>query len=224
MTANTAIEALFTVPVAVEVATHSDYFAPIAREEAPFAERMAERRRQEFAAGRACAHRALRRIGADDAPIPVAHRRDPVWSPGIVGSITHCEGFCAAVVARAGPIASLGIDAEPARPLDAETRDTVLSPGEQGSLSHLSLAPGVWATLGFAAKEALFKAIYPLAVREIAFDEVLLDGSLWPVLTARAPADPKLDAMVRRLEMRGAVMDQIVIVGATMRAAGVQPS
>jgi 4'-phosphopantetheinyl transferase EntD len=211
------IGALFTAPVAVEVATNSDYFTPISVEEAPYAERMAERRRQEFAAGRACAHRALRRIDADTGPIKVAHRRDPVWPAGIVGSITHCEGFCAAVVARGGSIAALGIDAEVARPLDDETRNTILGPGEQLDMARLPLPAGLWTTTGFSAKEALFKAVYPVLIREIAFDEIALSGAEWPRLRARAPEDPDLDAVVRRLDLVGAMVGSVMIVGATLR-------
>jgi 4'-phosphopantetheinyl transferase EntD len=211
------IEALFTSPVAVEVATTSDYFAPIDIEEAPYAERMVERRRQEFAAGRACAHRALKRIDADFGPIRVAHRRDPVWPVGIVGSITHCEGFCAAVVARGGPIAGLGIDAEPARQLDDETRNTILNSEEQAALSRIPLPPGLWTTMGFAAKEALFKAVYPVLIREIAFDEIVLSVHNWPQLRAIGPEDPELNAVVKKLDLRGGMVDSVVVVAATLK-------
>ncbi len=213
------IESLFVAPVAVEIATNSDYLAPLAQEEAPFAERMIERRRQEFAAGRASAHRALRRLGVPDAPIRVAERREPVWPQGVVGSITHCEGFCAAVAGHATIVAGLGIDAEPARALDLETRDSVLTATEQGALSQLPLPAGVWATAGFVAKEALFKAIYPRWGREIAFEEVLLDGAAWPRLRASAPGSPSLDEMLRRLELRAAVVNGLALVGATLRPA-----
>lgn len=218
MTASTRlVESLFTAPVAVEIATHSDYFAPIATDEAPYAERMAPRRRQEFAAGRACAHRALRRIDADHEPIRMGHRRDPIWPVGIVGSITHCEGFCAAVVARGGPVAGLGIDAEVARQLDAETRDTILGAEEQAAMRHLPLPDGLWATVGFAAKEALFKAIYPVLIREIAFDEIVLDASAWPRLKPSAPQDAELEDVVRKLDLFGGMVDGVVIVAATLK-------
>jgi 4'-phosphopantetheinyl transferase EntD len=210
------IEALFGAPVAVEVASRSDYLAPLAKEEAPFAERMIERRRQEFAAGRASAHRALRRLGAPDEAIRVAERRAPIWPAGIVGSITHCDGFCAAVVGRRSAIGGLGLDAEPARALDLEIRDAVLSPDEQARLAQLALPPGVGATLGFVAKEALFKAIYPCWGREIAFDAVLLDSASWPRLSARAPRTPELQEMLDRLELRGGMLQGLAIVAATL--------
>lgn len=211
------VEALFDAHVAVEIAEHSDYLAPLAQEEAPFAERMIERRRQEFAAGRASAHRALRRLGMPDAPIRVAERREPVWPTGTVGSITHCDGFCAAVVGRSTLIAGLGLDAEPSRPLDLEIRDTILTAGEQANLAQLPLAPGVWSTMGFVAKEALFKAVYPRWGREIAFDEVQLDGAQWPRLQARAPGDPRLDEMLQRLVLQGGTLTGLVLVGATLK-------
>ena len=213
------IESLFVAPVAVEIATNSDYLAPLQQEEASFAQRMIERRRQEFAAGRASAHRALRRLGIPDAPIGVAERREPTWPGGVVGSITHCEGFCAAVVGKSTMMGGLGIDAEPARALDLETRDAVLTTAEQERLAQLPLPPGVWATVGFVAKEALFKAVYPRWGREIAFEEVLLNGAQWPRIIATAPATPALEQMLERLVLRAGVLNGLAIVGATLRPA-----
>src|SRR5450830_253804 len=67
----------------------------------------------EFAAGRHCAHQALQAFGvAADVPLLRGPRREPLWPAGLVGSITHTAGYCAAVVAPASACAGLGIDAE----------------------------------------------------------------------------------------------------------------
>ena len=59
------------------------------------------KRREEFAAGRNAARAALAGLGPPPCPLLRAGRRAPAWPQGIVGSITHCSGFCCAVVAPA---------------------------------------------------------------------------------------------------------------------------
>ena len=43
----------------------------------------------------------------------LARARGPQWPPGFVGSITHCDGYRAAAVARARDALTIGLDAEP---------------------------------------------------------------------------------------------------------------
>ncbi|MFI6491079.1 4'-phosphopantetheinyl transferase [Streptomyces sp. NPDC050564] len=80
------------------------------------------RRRAEFTAGRWCAHRALAALGAGRVAVPRSARGMPVWPDGVVGSITHCEGYRAAAVCRSQDARALGIDAEPAAPLSERVR------------------------------------------------------------------------------------------------------
>lgn len=69
--------------------------------EAAVVERAVGERRREFGTVRHCARQALQRIGLPDA-IPILPDADgvPGWPSGVVGSMTHCEGYRAAVVAR----------------------------------------------------------------------------------------------------------------------------
>src|SRR5258708_1959162 len=70
----------------------------------------APRRPHEFERGRACAHRALERLGV---PGPVGRNdetRGPLWPPGVAGSITHTRALAVAAVMHG---AALGIDLEP---------------------------------------------------------------------------------------------------------------
>ncbi|MDK1493915.1 hypothetical protein QN219_28415 [Sinorhizobium sp. 7-81] len=71
-----------------------------------------ESRRREFAIGRTCARSALSKLGFPPCAIPGGPHRAPLWPSGIVGSITHCAGFCAAAVALQEDYVALGIDAE----------------------------------------------------------------------------------------------------------------
>ncbi|WP_423832395.1 hypothetical protein [Streptomyces manipurensis] len=72
------------------------------------------RRRAQFATARACARRALAGLGREPVALLPGPGGAPQWPSGVVGSITHCEGYRAAVAAPAGVVAALGIDAEPA--------------------------------------------------------------------------------------------------------------
>lgn len=148
--------------VTVEAAA-GDWTAPLLPAEEPLVARAVEKRRREFTAGRTCARRALERLGWTDFAILAGPRREPLWPRGVVGSITHCPGYCAATVALAADVRSVGIDAELGAPLadgvtamictEAERRQTEALPGDH------------WPALVFSAKESIYKAWYPLAGR-----------------------------------------------------------
>src|SRR5262245_27478480 len=102
-------------PAGVIAASGDDCDGPIALhpEGQPCVERAVAKRQAEFACGRRCARRALAMLGIENFPLVPGPHRAPLWPSGVVGSITHCTDLCAAVVARAGRIQSLGLDAEP---------------------------------------------------------------------------------------------------------------
>jgi 4'-phosphopantetheinyl transferase EntD len=132
-------------------------------------------RMAEFAAGRAMARRALGELGVTPAPIPVGPGRRPVWPAGVTGSITHCPGLVAAAVARLSDLAALGIDAEPAVPLDAEVAEVVGSARERSGAD----AGDLGATVVFCAKEAFYKCWSTLGGPFLDFADVTVsfDGS-----------------------------------------------
>lgn len=127
-------------------------------------------RRSEFAAGRACAHRALVEIGAPAPSIACGRRRQPLWPTGVTGSISHADGLAVAVAARTRPgIASLGVDLEVAARLEDELWPHVLTRSERDACAA-STDPTSAARV-FSAKEAVFKALYPVLGAEIDFLE-----------------------------------------------------
>ena len=133
--------------------------------------RAVQKRRREFATGRHCAREALGRLGIGPVPILPGQGGAPQWPPGIVGSITHCAGYRAAAVARAGEVLTIGLDAEPAEWLPAEVLGLVALPDERHRLLDLARAePGVcWDRLLFSAKESVYKAWFPLTRRWLGF-------------------------------------------------------
>ena len=150
-----AASAIWPVP-----AVGRDPFAMLGATERAAVVRAVPGRREEFARGRACARAALAAAGwtGGFVEIPVGPSREPLWPEGFVGSITHCEGLVAAVVARG--LGGIGLDAEPAtRPLPADVRDQVLTPSELERTAHAMGPEGE--TLHFCAKEAIHKAIFP---------------------------------------------------------------
>lgn len=146
---------------------------PLFPEEEVLVARSVEKRRREFATARHCAHQALARLGVTPAPITRGERGAPRWPAGTVGSITHCAGYRAAAVARARDMLTIGIDAEPAMTLPDGVLDLISLPDERARLRDLAAAdPGTcWDRLLFSAKEAVYKAWFPLAGRWLGFDE-----------------------------------------------------
>jgi 4'-phosphopantetheinyl transferase EntD len=143
----------------------------------------ADKRRREFIAGRACARLALTRLGAPVAAIPSGHHGEPLWPAGVVGSITHCPGYRACAAARLEAVASLGIDAEPNVPLPDGVLQKVAfgrerkRVAERSSTTHGGDRVDLPRLL-FSAKEAVYKAWFPLAERWLAFRDVDLSIDL----------------------------------------------
>lgn len=143
-------------------------------------ERAVPKRINEFAAGRQCARRALAELGFVDVPIPVAPDRQPVWPPGVVGSITHTAGLCAAVVAKHARILALGVDTERSGAAKPDLWETICVAEERawiGALAPLERASAV--TMLFSAKEAFFKCQYPLVGERLNFDDLCVTALAW---------------------------------------------
>lgn len=62
-------------------------------EEEPLIAKSVAKRRNEFITVRYCARQALSVLGIPEAPILKGDKGQPLWPDGIVGSMTHTEGF-----------------------------------------------------------------------------------------------------------------------------------
>lgn len=179
-------------------------------------------RRSEFATGRQCARLALTSLGRgpDDEPVLRDDRGAPLWPPGVVGSITHCAGWTGAVAARSRPsrwgagIRGLGLDAEPAEPLPAGVLEVVASRADREALSRLGAErPGIpWDTVLFCAKEATYKAWYPLTGIVLAHAAVGVDLSPSGTFTGVAAAhDPRGREVVHRVRGRWGLGPRVLV-------------
>ncbi|WP_354644573.1 4'-phosphopantetheinyl transferase family protein [Kitasatospora camelliae] len=160
------IEAILPAGVAVREAFHDLPEAELLPDEAPYVARSVAPRRREFATARLCARQALAQLGLPSGrPLLKDRHGAPVWPPGVVGSITHCDGYRAAAVARASHLTLLGIDAEPAETLPDGVLESIALPAELARVRRLlDVYPGIpWDRLLFSAKEAVHKGWYPYA-------------------------------------------------------------
>ncbi|MFF4399726.1 4'-phosphopantetheinyl transferase [Streptomyces sp. NPDC001480] len=198
-------------------------------EEAAALGRVAEARKWEFAAGRTCARRAMRALGRPAAAIPIGTHREPVWPRGVVGSITHCRGYCAAAVALERDLASLGIDGEPHDGLPSGVLQAVTIPAEAAALDDLPRGRVHWDRVLFSAKESVYKAWFPLTRKWLDFTDVLLTVDPSEETFHGRLAEPALDPTAPagfdgRFAVRaGLVLTAVTVArsrGAEDRAAG----
>ena len=140
-------------------------------------QRALHKRKAEYVAGRLCARRAILAIRpAFDGQIGSFADRSPIWPQGIVGSLTHCEGFASAAVASDELVRGIGIDS--GRIMDEGTAGSVerfITCGESWISGASEFSPAVSLTLLFSAKESLFKCLYPLVRRFFSFEHARID-------------------------------------------------
>ena len=166
-------------------------------------------RKAEFGDARWCAHQALSELGAT-GPVLRGERGMPLFPDGFVGSITHTQGFRAAVAAPYSSVRSIGIDAEPADALPDGVFDAIARASEVPQMSKL-VAAGVTCPdrLLFCAKEATYKSWFPMTQRWLDFDQAEIslraDGTLISYILARPTPVPFIEG-------RWVIRDGYVIV------------
>lgn len=187
------IERLFSPHAVTLTASPNMWDGPLYPEEEALTKPMAPNRKREFTAGRLCARQGLDRLGIQNFPVLVGKNREPLWPPGIIGSISHCRNFCGAVIARQGSILSVGLDVEPLEPMATDVLDLVCTPGEKKWLQTDNGQNSLfWPKLIFSAKESAFKCHFPLAKTFLDFKDVevainLEDGSFSVTLLVPPP-------------------------------------
>jgi 4'-phosphopantetheinyl transferase EntD len=210
------LERLLPAEVAVSTSRGDILDAGLFPEEEAVIRDAVEKRRREFATARTCAHRALAELGVAPQPILPGPDGAPVWPPGIIGSITHCDGYRACAVARAFDLLAIGIDAEPNEPLPEGLVGDISVTQELVWVERLGHErPAVhWDRLLFCMKEAIYKAWSPRAARPLRFEDAVVsvgaaDGTFSARLRVRDRA-PSVDA-VSVLHGSWAVSDRIAI-------------
>jgi len=128
--------------------------------------------RRASGAARMVARKFLAELGHDTAAIPKRVNGCPIWPAGITGSFAHDERVSVIAIGRerhAG--GSVGIDVEPADDLPAETLDLIATPAEKSRIGDDPYR----GRLLFTAKEAVYKALYPLDGQFLEFHDIEID-------------------------------------------------
>ncbi len=161
---------------------HSESALPelTAEEQAILSPAASPKRRREFAFGRHVAREALRAVGYNPAPAVLrGTAREPAWPPGVVGSLSHCDGAAAALVTKEPSILAIGIDLERLSDRRSDISAHIAGTDELAWIN--SAAERAQSTLLlFSAKESFYKATYPITGKYLGFKDVRIvpDASL----------------------------------------------
>ena len=135
----------------------------------------AAHRRKEYAEGRACALRALQVVGSSEAAdLPGDTDGVPVWPEGLLGSITHSKGLCAAVAGSTTGLQVLGLDLERTDRLKASAIQRIVHATEADFVQGDQLRGSIL----FSLKEAFYKAQFPQWRTTANFEDLALDVDL----------------------------------------------
>lgn len=183
----------FTVPpyaVLVELEARGDAGPLHPAEEALLHPRATATRRHEFRSGRHAAHQALTLLGHEASPVLRGSHREPLWPPGVVGSITHGAGVAMAGVARRTECGGIGLDVEHVDRAFPQLIDQIATSKERRRLDGLDDETRRRATLElFVAKECIYKALFPRIGRYFGFEAAEVEpGEAAGTLLARLRA------------------------------------
>jgi 4'-phosphopantetheinyl transferase EntD len=175
------------VRAAAALATGDEQLDPTEEE---LARGMTSARRLAYIGGRLAATRALSQLSCTRPVVGADGEGVPIFPVGYLGSIAHKHGRAVAAVTRTDTARGIGIDLEFDENHDEEgLRSEVVTAIELAALAPISAsAPTLLspATLVLAAKEAVYKAAFPITRTPFDFDEAelafdLTSSSFWPV-------------------------------------------
>ena len=127
--------------------------------------------RRASGAARIVARHLLAQLGHAGVRLPKGASGEPIWPAGIAGSIAHDDTIAVAAVGRKRDVGSVGIDIEPAVLLPPDMLELIATPQELHKIADDPLR----GKLLFAAKEAVYKAVYPLDRVFLEFRDIEVD-------------------------------------------------
>lgn len=127
--------------------------------------------RRASGAARIVARALLAQLGYPRVPLPREASGAPIWPAGITGSLAHDDEVAVAAVGTHRDLHAVGIDVEPAVALPPDMLALIATPQEQRRIADDPLR----GKLLFAAKEAVYKALYPLDRVFLEFRDIEVD-------------------------------------------------
>jgi len=155
--------------------------------------------RRASGAARVAARMLLAQFGMPDAGLPRSSAGPPIWPEGITGSLAHDARVAVAAVGLRRDVAAIGIDVEPAEDLPAGLIDLIATPPEQAMIAGVRFG----GRLLFVAKEAAYKAVYPLDQTFLEHHDVAVD---LPARTAKVRSG-------RIVDLRFSISTHLVALG-----------
>ncbi len=144
-------------------------------------------RQKEFIAGRRLSRVLSSKIGLPDQPLQRASNNTPIWPTGRLGSISHCEKYCAVAIAKAARIKSVGIDIELIGRVKKKVWPKLFTKKEQDFLSSLDEPDLALATTAvFSAKETLYKFQYSMTNLWVGFQDFEVEWLDWKRMRAKS--------------------------------------
>jgi 4'-phosphopantetheinyl transferase EntD len=122
-------------------------------------------------AARWIAHGLLADLGMADFAVLRTSSGTPAWPRGITGSLAHSDEMAVAAVALVSHFGSIGIDVEPARPLPKDVLALIRTCADVTDATDRQLAGSIL----FSAKEAVYKAVYPLDRKILDYQDIAVD-------------------------------------------------
>ena len=169
---------LFRDNIALTEVRHYMY-DPLYSEEYEYLRFACDKRCCEFITVRHCARRSLQKLGLQRPVMVPGDHGEPVWPGGVVGSITHCQGYYAAAAAMSSNVATVGIDAERNHPLADHILELIASEDEKLHLRSIrdSRPDVAFDRLLFCIKECVYKAWFPLEKTQLSFHDIVVSIS-----------------------------------------------
>jgi 4'-phosphopantetheinyl transferase EntD len=167
-----AIDAMVVPGIVVDhrIIADGDETALLPEERGAFAHSVTKVQRASGAA-RKVARGLLLQFGQPSAPLVKSASGAPRWPAGFVGSLAHDAGIAMAALARQSDFGGIGVDVEPAEPLNAELLSIVATERERQEAVGERLRGRVL----FVVKEAVYKAVHPLDGQFLEHHDVEVD-------------------------------------------------
>lgn len=154
--------------------------------------------RRASGAARIVARQLLAQLGRPGTAVPKGASGEPIWPAGIAGSLAHDDRVAVAAVGMQRDVGSVGIDIEPAVFLPPDMLALIATPQELRKIADDPLG----GKLLFAAKEAVYKAVYPLDRVFLEFRDIEVDLAARRAMTKNG----------RAITLRYCVSSHVVVV------------
>ena len=134
------------------------------------------KRKYQFFLGRLAAHKAMEQLNIKPSPVLKGNDNEPVWPPGLTGSITHTKNTAIAAVAKKKDnISGVGVDIEKiTRKISWGIIDKICLPSEKVWVEQISQKSNIRLFMIFSAKETVYKTFFPIYKTFFGFHEVFL--------------------------------------------------